>query len=693
MAENEKKVATPEAWNIPSETKNRLKDLKNNIEPEAKEKPEYKELETTLDLIKKILRDKVNKPTNEEIISAKAYLDNLIVLKQKYNIHKDQSEEGIKSELGNLKEEFAIYKEIRQELEKLEREIRQSWALTLEQKLLEKNGKPDLEVVFNWTKTSVFEQARIFIDKDIEEQLMPYNLSTEQKNNIKIGIVDRIVKSWDISKLFLEFWWWVSSKFNSLIKWDLKSVITPSGSKDSSKDKKDNDFSISDFLNLEPEKLQILIKEKLKWTVDASIKNILDLLKQEPKTVDLTIFLSNPKAISEYEWWDISWIKNLIWNDLVDYLKTVNAWIISLDSNISALSWLDKTKDMIMETISNLPFGREIIKFLLGLTFIWALLAALLWFANWEEAITELWKELDMRNSVKILKSFWKNKDKDGKEITWKNNWDIPLLKDRDLSNLDFKKIKTFLKANINEWADINNIEFWKWVFEWKFEFEIIEWENKKVKTLNYPKDDITKSLDSTKFDDFYGTLNKINFSKDSEKPEEANPKTEPETAPVPSMAAVATWWAAIVSQSNTPTETAPVVRWWTTIVPPQSSTTTQTTSIPKPPTTEEVIVQNNDLPKSIDFNPESSIATIDWKDYRVDLKTKNWSNITIKEFEYKEWNLNISWYVAIDTSLTSWNSTFGPDKIKVAYAELKSNSSYKWVSDKWYKLSIQSVA
>lgn len=401
--------------------------------------------------------------------------------------------------------------QIRQETwtkkEELKREI------DVNRKLNEKGWKPDLDVVFEWTKTSLFDGVKIALDRGIDDKIVNYKfLSVEQKNNIKVWITDKIMKSDLVSNMLWSSMSWFSSRIAALKKGDFMAVFTSEDDDVKNGITKSKEWKgIMDILKLNPKSLQELLGQLLDKTIASEMKSVTDLLEKQDKMAQvekeknipfLNSFLANPKAISTYKWEDISTLNvpELKWPELLAYLTGVNTKIVSMDANLKILAGVEKGKEQVMNALMKVPdfFCKWILNFLLNNEFLWKFLAEIFWLSSGKELFENLSNEIDMRKSMIRLRAFWKSTE-DGKTVTWENNWTIEQLKDKDLTGLNYKQkeLNEFLKRSIDKWIDITKSSFWIWVFKWgEFSYKVLtkdkkEEETKKVNFLKIENNDV----------------------------------------------------------------------------------------------------------------------------------------------------------------------------------------------------------
>ena len=344
----------------------------------------------------------------------------------------------------------------------------------------EQNDKDivSLDTIMLWTKSEQIDKVKIVIEWAIAESLKDYMeiLDPSEVLNISVWITAKILDSddlmtvfsglWDIAKNFT--WNLKSGKFKEAFKWTQSEV----------------------------EKLS-----KIKNILEANMKDLLAVLEEnKDNKANLKKLLSNPKAITEVKVdTDLTKIKEIEPKELTDYLLKINEKVLSYDEKIEKI---DKISTGIINAVSNSPeymqkMAKKTLEFLLKLPLIWDILAAILWY-NWAaEALTWFWKDIDRAKATNNLISHWENKE-------WINTnpKSIGLLEWKDLTWLEFKKLKPFFLTCEKEWIDYTAEDFWHKLFSKtkdpenekfnalieQFKIEESDFENKKPKSSFYEK-------------------------------------------------------------------------------------------------------------------------------------------------------------------------------------------------------------
>ncbi len=380
---------------------------------------------------------------------------------------------------------------------------------------VEKNSwKSNLDTIFEWEKIPFLQEVRKYIDSYIDEKLKNVSVTPDQKNNIKVAAVDKIINNPDMKKVFA----WFSDKI------DITSKITSflwiwDEEKRSEEDKNKESWLIK-MLNLKWEDFKREVGDTiLNSIIDDNLKLIIDLVNKNPKPVWLDKFLSNPKAIAEYkEGIDISKIQTLSQEELTKYLEWLKWDITNLNEKIALISAWWEIKEKILDIVFTFPLAKGIFDWILWSP-IWDFIAKIFGYKTWNEMITWINFEANIRKSIKNLKSFWA-KISENWTLIPNSTSKIDILKDKDLSWIDTEKLKPFFKYCNDKWADINDENFWKNVFEnKKTSFKIKEKDPKDdakeievVKEIQIPEiKDIHFDFSNKKpNDNFFNDLNNI---------------------------------------------------------------------------------------------------------------------------------------------------------------------------------------
>jgi len=210
---------------------------------------------------------------------------------------------------------------------------------------------------------------------------------------------------------------------------------------------------------------------KFQTIIQDNLNPVLTLLegnKQELSKLDS--LLKNPKAIWEYKPWDKINTSELSNKELSKYLLWLNEKVLGYDDQINSIVWM---KEWLITGVSKAPWivqiwFKKILNFLLGLPFIWDLLAGLLWYDSPKKAIEWFWEEMKMAQATNVLGSFWWDFDKLWvKKSDSTNDNEIWILKDKNLEELSYKKLTPFYAMCKKEWIDYSATLFWEWLFNW----------------------------------------------------------------------------------------------------------------------------------------------------------------------------------------------------------------------------------
>ena len=341
--------------------------------------------------------------------------------------------------------------------------------------------KVSLDTITLWNNSETMEKVKLSITSSVRKELENFTfLNEEQKINITIWIAGKIFK-----------------------------------------ENKNNKSLENDFADLENDKLWeikdiLSILSATNWMED--IKYILKKYEWTPEKLDN--ILSNPKAIENLNKdTNIENINEATQEELTEYLLNINEDVLSYDkklkqfnkNNWDIINLISKTWDKFQKSI------KMILKKLMEFPIIWEILAAILWYNSWKEAIEWFWEDINRAKSTNNLKSHWQNKET--------NPISIKLLKDKDLSWLDYKELAPFFQNCKNAWIDYTDKKFWSELFNWSDDEKFKEL--REQFQLNEITDDDFDNKKPT--DNFYNKLNKIKLKSQKEKTEEKK-KTEEET-------------------------------------------------------------------------------------------------------------------------------------------------------------------
>ena len=184
---------------------NRLADLPfslvDKLQENAKNDKEDKLLKWYLITIMEVLS---NSPNPNEKDFAEKFLNSLNIINE-----------------WNSSDEYDIFNDTKAKLLSFKQGVKKD-NNNSEWKLLEKWWSPDLEVIFNWTKSEIFKNAPKFLNVIFDEKLKKYEskLTLNQRNNIKIWITDKIIKSSILEVALNSFTWWINWIVKDIQDWE-----------------------------------------------------------------------------------------------------------------------------------------------------------------------------------------------------------------------------------------------------------------------------------------------------------------------------------------------------------------------------------------------------------------------------------------------------------------------------------------
>lgn len=426
-----------------------------------------------------------------------------------------ESEKPIEDIDASIKPQEAIpdnipgKKEIQQETK-----IQISWLKPKDKWLDVDNGKVEFEWLFKDTQSDIIKWSNEIISKLVENSKILNQLSSDKKDKIKIWLTSRLINSWIVDKLIQWFW--------SKIDWYDKLV---------------NSKNPADIISgaFENDKKEATKKDGLPNLIETVFKGDIEMLEKfvekNRTNPNFDKFFSNSINIENLK--DNTDINSFTFAEVKDEktaFEAIRSKILSFDKTLLKA---EITKEHIFDSVATLPnfISGAIINFMIWLCkidFIWDFIKKFLWIKEGTDVEKELRWQLDARKSINALKGFWLQRWKDGQISESQNNPAISILKNKDLNNLDVKKIKDPLVKIGVKWANIASNDFWYNLFEKNtIEFST-KWENsKEIKSsatipANMKIDD--KDFDNTKTpnEGFYKKLNNIlNIWSDLAKPKE----------------------------------------------------------------------------------------------------------------------------------------------------------------------------
>lgn len=411
-------------------------------------------------------------------------------LDRKFEWLRDQVIDLTKSDLDNL---ILLIKESEQskDYSKLEETIRKE---IIEEQVEKWDVK--LEILCTWAKWVFSKEVLEWVWKMIDHQLAKVDYLTDnQKENIKIWIVGKIIHSWEADNI-------------------IKKLSDPSQLADKSS------YLITDWDTI----------------IGNNMKDILKLLenaKDNPEAQKLlTWLLSSPQAIEDYTDGANIDITKLSPEDLLKQVVWLNNDVLNQE-----FKWWKK-KEQLTAQLSKLPSWMA--EFMLGI--LQSIIGVVVW-KEWAEKI--IWwmkKEIENRKSVDKLLKYWKTTNEKWEIVSWENDT-IGILRDKNLDWLESKKLSKFFDKCRSKWIDINSDDFWENVLKNKsIKTEVKEepkkdanWAEIKVKTQEYTFKEVWYDVikwpsEKPDFTDFYKVLNASDFITDKTK-ETENQTTAAEKA------------------------------------------------------------------------------------------------------------------------------------------------------------------
>jgi len=622
---------------------NRLLDLKSGIEQDAQKNADFKDLEKILETIRWVLK---NNPTQDEINSAKEYIQNLKFLNEKYNFQKTQSTEIASLNLWNLKEEYEIYSKIRNEIDTVK--PAQTW-LEQRRECISYNDS------FAEINSPIILKIKDTISNTINVNFE--NLKPEEKENIKLWILWKMLN--------VQALWLITNKFSGKLE-NMSNLLA----------KKDFDSLSKTFDNTEDfwkDQADILKQILEKFTSEVvTLKAFVDKNKGNPA---LDNFLKSPKNISELN--DKTDLTNFSQTTPLEERKFFKSVKDKLDSYDDKLKLAEETKEKVLNFASKSPefISNWIIKFfsfLCSLPMIWDFIKKFLWvkWSNEKEIEEELKAQNIERKSLNNLRTYWISYNEKWELIEPKNDPAISIFKNKDLSKMSYKKMEKFFSFCKKNNLDINAKDFWYNVFEKKAvktEVQDKTWNKiEKIVNFNFEINEQRDFYESTREPnwEFYTKLNKFVDS------ELKTAEVKEETSPIP----------------QTPQDPKPKKRTSQTLVASGGATiASHNTSKPQPP---EQAQETKELPENIVFDKDSQIATLDWKRYKVEVSRFIKLPIENVILDKSNWNLELDLW-------TLWTKKFDKEANIKLYAELLSKWKYSWKwewLELWQSLDITTV-
>lgn len=352
----------------------------------------------------------------------------------------------------------------------------------------------EISSLFEWTQSDLMKQAPKIANDVMNDTLQLWKwptLTSEQKDNIKLAIIDRVA-SWAFAQAML---WGIQNKFNSLkdkfSKIDLKDVSNISQIDDITKEFSIDSLSSGNEKKSENKTMEEKITEQILSMMQDWLGEIQKAHESVPQPEWYTLLLWHPRALAAYKYGDD--IPSLLARS-GDAIGTKEAFKAEIKQKIQKLEaqimGMQATKEKVFDSIARLPEMVSgplfsMMEWLFKIPIFGKFAAAFLGFDDPKTAIDELKMETRQRKAIHLLVSFGLTKNEKWEVVKGDNNGKLGILKDIDFTGVDFAKLKPFMKKMKAEWVDVSNPEFWKSVFV-DGKLEVGEWDKKK--TLTFPK-------------------------------------------------------------------------------------------------------------------------------------------------------------------------------------------------------------
>ncbi len=326
----------------------------------------------------------------------------------------------------------------------------------------EKMKAVSIDNVTTWIKNDRLTNAKKAVNDKLDEQLRQYDFLWDRKEMVKLVILDKIIQNpaaqrvknylesitnlfKDPSKVLTE-WTSIISEGNSVWK-DVKdmvdNIIKPYTDLLDKINKKLSDHELwkNTDTYLTSEQKRKLISHidffndptKLEWGFNAD-----DILKQMDDLLADPNKFNNSKELTDEDK-----------KKLVEYMLVSREHI---ESTLNDLQKWDKLKDMALNVAwLNWPIWKMwkwIIEFLLKIPILWGIIASFLWLDP-ERAVDDFNEQILTHKTLKALKTFWIQKDKDWNKIKdWEKQFEWI-----DLSAINHNETKNELKR-VNEFKN-----------------------------------------------------------------------------------------------------------------------------------------------------------------------------------------------------------------------------------------------
>ena len=410
-----------------------------------------------------------------------------------------------------------------------------------------------LSSLFEWAQSDLMKWAPKLLDAIIDPQLNEWKSATgvkltgEQKMNIKLAIIDRIVSGAASEALFGS----LKSKLNAVSekfsKVDIKNLSLDS------LDSLTKEFSLSgddEAKGSADSGMEGTIKKQIEKILSETLGQIRGAYETNPQPIGFTDLLMHPKALADYKSGeDIPTLLARSGNASLTrlaYQEGIKQKILSLEWSILSA---ENTKNKVMDFLTKLPdfaadklFGA--FEWLFKMPIIGDLIATFFGYKSGKTLIDDLKIETKERKSMLALMEYGMKKNESKTLEKWGENGKIKLLENIDFTDIQYKNLKSFYTLMKENKIDTTAKDFWKTVFgEGKIEIG----EEGKKKTITFPKWD--PRIDTTA-EKIVAKLNTTGVTMVSPAPAAAVPTSTP--APNPSGGSQTlppvVWWDAVPS-------------------------------------------------------------------------------------------------------------------------------------------------
>lgn len=411
-------------------------------------------------------------------------------LKQKYDIERDKVINIASDELKDLKKQIELSQN------PVETVVKFVFGEYIETKLEDEwMNAVSIENTTKWIDNPRLENAKLMLNKVLEEKFKNYDFLGDRKEVIKLAMVNKILKNpitewvkWYLEKL--------TKILESIAKLDLsKSWETTTIDKPETDDKASenlwNDIEKAFLDDIEP---YFNWFEKIKEKLDNPKYNLSP--DQKKNIINNMSYFNNPNEIEK--WFNVEIIEDFIesnkdkindWKNLSeDEIEMLKKYMLDsrekIESTLKMWEMWDKAKEFALK-IAWTPwaiwkFGKWFIEWILKIPFLWKIFAIFLWLDP-NNSIADFNEQIWSFKSLNLLKSLWVKKDNNWNIVS---NWVAPFDK-VDFSWIEHNNVKKELKDLIkHKPADKDEKEFIKEAFSkgWVHIIEEKDW--KKTDTI-----------------------------------------------------------------------------------------------------------------------------------------------------------------------------------------------------------------